>query len=108
MAVDQPRPAKGGHRIIAVQAVLAVFVLIGSLTYPQAGATALAIPIGPSASARGLGWLDDAQIVGDAEARSHMLVRAGSNGTALAALTSGWLLLHVPVSLCGASRSRRT
>ncbi len=108
MAVDRPQSAKGLRFLVAFQAALAAIVLVGALAYPQAGATALAIPIGTPASTGGLGWLDDAQIVGTAGPRSHLLVRAGSNSTALAALASGWLLLHVPMSLCGKSRPRRT
>lgn len=108
MAVDRPQSAKGLRHLVAVQAVLAAIVLIGAIAYPQAGATALAIPISTPAATRGLGWLSDAQIVGAAGPQARLLVRARSNNTALAALASGWLLLHVPMSLCGKSRPRRT
>lgn len=87
-----------------MQAMLGAFVLFGAIAYPQAGATALAIPV----TARDLRWLGDAQIVGQSGRGAGMLVRAGSDGTALAALASGWLLLHVPMTLCGQNRPRRT
>ncbi len=112
MAIDRPQSGQGLRFLVAFQAGLAAFVLLGAVAYPQAGATALAIPLaipsGPPASDGGLDWLGDAQIVGIAGPQSHLLVRARSNGTALSALASGWLLLHVPMTLCGNDRPPRT
>ncbi len=107
MAVDRPQFGQGLRFLVTFQAGLAAFVLLGAVAYPQAGATALAIPLAPPASAGGLDWLGDAQIIGVAGPQSHLLVRARSNGTALAALASGWLLLHVPMTLCGNDRPPR-